>query len=344
MEVDIRTLPYEVLHALLLNLHLRDIGRFAQTCKDLRDVVADSDMWQVLCFHRYKQETILKDSWLETVKIVSLHRFCVVQNQRFFRYHAISKEEEPSINLPDTHDDWVGAAYSGSAYLFSGTNCRVDLIWERSYRCAPVPSTAPRYDVARCDKQIYLAGNRTTLQVYQPERDEWTTPIALPGVLPSGAGREGHQCAMCTIDNNVWLVGGTPRDHHFSKQVRIYDTKSGKWRDGPDLPDAMICSSFVQTPANQYITYLSSQHMNYILTLDLRMQEWSRVDLLLEEYVPLQIAAMIPTYQNQLFLFSSLGSSNHVSCLDCSTGTIERLRWPRPFVRSSSPYRFAAII
>ena len=110
-------------------------------------------------------------------------------------------------------------------------------VWTRS---APLPDKRTEVSMASDGQRLYLlggfgpeggrgAGAPRAVYAYRPSADTWTQVTQ----LPEGINHAG----LAYLDGKLYVVGGY-RESSFeaTNSLRIYNTKTDTWRDGPPLP------------------------------------------------------------------------------------------------------------
>lgn len=105
----------------------------------------------------------------------------------------------------------------------------------------PLPETRSSHDVAVVDGKLYVIGGWSmhgaeggntwlkTMAVLdlKAERPEWkSVPQAL----------ERRALIVAVLDSKIYVIGGFNEDDEPSRKVDIYDTATGTWSSGPELP------------------------------------------------------------------------------------------------------------
>lgn len=94
-----------------------------------------------------------------------------------------------------------------------------------------MPAAKASFSLIEADGMLYAVGGEdgaTDLYVFDLNTREWTTLAA-----PLETGRRG--AAAVRIGADIWFAGGS-RDGQTSSRMDVYNTESGEWRRGPDLP------------------------------------------------------------------------------------------------------------
>jgi N-acetylneuraminic acid mutarotase len=120
---------------------------------------------------------------------------------------------------------------------------------------APLPSPRSSHDAVVLGHKLYVAGGwDLSGSVGKPV---WhTNALVLDLDQPQAGWREFPQpfqrrgLALAALGTQVFCIGGMSSDNETSLAVDIYDTATGRWSKGPDLPDGQYkgfsCSAIAQ--------------------------------------------------------------------------------------------------
>eukprot|EP00698_Gefionella_okellyi_P002640 TRINITY_DN12485_c0_g1_i1.p1 TRINITY_DN12485_c0_g1~~TRINITY_DN12485_c0_g1_i1.p1 ORF type:complete len:390 (-),score=57.05 TRINITY_DN12485_c0_g1_i1:56-1225(-) len=373
MDIDITMLPIEILHSLLVSLPIREIGRFARTCRELARVVADEGMWQTLCFVRYRQEVRTAPTWLETCKLVSLNRYVCATGNRFYRFHRHSGEEERSIVLPVEETSPAGVIFDRSVYLIGYSTTRVDMIWERAYQQKEIPFPVSVPQCALIDDVIYVCGHAQYLQRYRPREDSWLPPVDLPWKTAAGWPLMAPAAACNGL---LYILGGI--QHQFPpgsataaagalstterQQVDIFDHQTTKWRSVP-LPSALSQGTACVVPTRPHIIVCVG--CKYIVDGEQCSYACVQFDTRLETVVSAFSVGISAPSRQTYWWYIPPGDAEQTSCvatydgtvvvfglgqgveIEVASDTVKRLDdgfWPRCFRHNKEHRHFLAIV
>jgi N-acetylneuraminic acid mutarotase len=169
-------------------------------------------------------------------------------SQATWAYDPQSDGWQPVADLPVGRAAHSMAAVGGKLYVVGGVPDATALwaydpasdTWETGL--APMPTPREHLASAVVDSKLYViggrwdgAGNRATLEVYDPATDAWES-------LPDMPSRRGGLTAGA-IDNQIYVGGG---EDPWARQgsgctyntLEVYDTSAGGWARLEDLPTA----------------------------------------------------------------------------------------------------------
>ena len=98
--------------------------------------------------------------------------------------------------------------------------------------CHPMSQPRCSHSVATYNRELYVFGDESDCEKYNPDTDTWTTIAP----YPVGANFRGS-AVMC---DKIYLVGG-----NGCKETDIYDPKTNTWSKGPQLPKFMTSTKCV---------------------------------------------------------------------------------------------------
>lgn len=150
-------------------------------------------------------------------------------------------------------------------------------VWED---IAALPQPRSSHDAAILNNKIYVAGGWALTGTNKPV---WhSTSLVLDLAHPQSGWKEFPQpfkrrgVAVAVLGSKVFCIGGMDSDNNPVSSVAVFDTKTGQWTQGPDLPkgkyEGFSCSAIAQG-GRIYVTMFS----HHLLRLSADQHSWEVV-------------------------------------------------------------------
>lgn len=159
--------------------------------------------------------------------------------------------------------------------------------WEH---LAPLPNGRSTHDALVLGDKLYVGGgwNLNGNPFDDDDAAKWQTNMLVADLsqdnpqwqrAPQPFNRRA--IAMAVIGSKIYFIGGMDSDNDTSRAVDIYDTASGQWSKGPDLPHSML-NGFGFAAISVGGTIYASGYSGDLLRLSADRAKWETVGKLKE--------------------------------------------------------------
>ncbi|MCM3701084.1 kelch-like protein [Paenibacillus macerans] len=248
----------------------------------------------------------------------------------FLNVSLVSAAEDgqwiPRSDLPEPRTAHSSAVYKGEIYVFGGTKdsriafsgtktnttYKYDPLTDTWTKKANMPTTRAASTAAVVGDKIYVIGGyhnvnnklvRTNVvEIYDPLTDTWTKGVNVP-VANSWS-------TSVSIDNLIYVFGGTDDDSKYEKSVYVYNTINNTWSKKKETPFTFP-ASVDQINGKIYATGTTNGTDTFIYEYDPVNDSWNIVT----QVSPRKGAALI-AYNNKLYLLGGYLIDNDDSPVD----------------------------
>lgn len=190
---------------------------------------------------------------------------------------------------------------------------RYDPLAQRWEELASLPEPRSSHDAALLGDKLYVIGG-WRLKGREKEWHKTAYVIDLASPNPRWAPItappfERRALAVVAADHTLYVLGGMDREEGISQSVDVYDTRTGLWSKGPDLPDNGfgVAATFLQDRL-----YASGMEGD-LYRLSETQDRWERVETLA---FPRYFHRLVPVEKNQLAAVGGAAPGGHLRTIE----------------------------